>query len=678
MTSKEFVHTFTDIWKSTDRRICFVLGAGASKSSGIRTGGELAKQWLDEIKQRMQGQNGAFQDFLEKHSIDENSPAAAYPLIYKDRFKFDADSGFDFINNEMERAKPGYGYSVLAQILSDRQHNIVITTNFDNLTEDALYTFTSKRPLICGHESLAIFAKPSVKRPLIVKIHRDRFFNPQSNPEEIETINKLWVDALNNIFRAATPIFIGYGGNDGSLMGYLEQVSALNNLFWCERKGSVVTAGVESLLNKHNGKLVEIDGFDELMFLLQDGIGLKLLDQEIIEIANTRSKEYKETVENIRNKQSLSDDDETQRAAERIVEKAGDSWWAWELKVQKEKNNEEKERLYKEGLKNLSESPELNGNFAIFLKNIRKNYDEAEKYYRKALEIEPENANTNGNFAIFLEQTRKNYNEAEKYYRKALEIEPENAKANGNFANFLMNTRNNYDEAEKYYRKALEIEPEYAKANGNLALFLKKVRKNYDEAEKYYRKALEIDMGNANTNGNFAIFLEDIRKNYDEAEKYYRKALEIEPEHALNNGNFANFLKDIRKNYDEAEKYYRKALEIEPEHAIINGNFAGLLMSIGKIKDAQTYWSKAFQKNPPDELLSELWFYKYAHVEEERQTAFEQLKVLLCEKRIRSIGFSMQNNVDYAVNNGHPNPKLLQEIADIITNDASTDGFCKK
>ncbi len=67
------------------------------------------------------------------------------------------------------------------------------------------------------------------------------------------------------------------------------------------------------------------------------------------------------------------------------------------------------------------------GNFALFMKNIRKNYDEAERLYRKALELDPKNANNTGNFANFMKDIRENYDEAERLYRKALELDPKHA-----------------------------------------------------------------------------------------------------------------------------------------------------------------------------------------------------------------------------------------------------------
>jgi tetratricopeptide (TPR) repeat protein len=259
-----------------------------------------------------------------------------------------------------------------------------------------------------------------------------------------------------------------------------------------------------------------------------------------------------------------------------------------------------------------------------------------------------------------------------------LSIDPENANNTGNYALFLENTRKNYDEAEKYYLKALSINPEHGNNNGNYALFLGGIRKNYDEAEKYHRKALSLNPDNANGNGNYAHFLENIRKNYDEAEKYYLKALSLNPENANNNESYAIFQGGVRKNYDEAEKYYRKALSIEPEDENYNANLAGFLFHRGKTKEAIGYFEKALKTAENNTLLAELWFYSYAHLDKSRDKALKELKNLVCKEKARSISFGLQENVNYAIKNNHPDPKLLQLIADIITKDVDASEFCKK
>src|SRR5690606_6538230 len=40
-----------------DRAFCFILGAGASKPSGIRTGGELVQEWLRQLQRRKLGEH---------------------------------------------------------------------------------------------------------------------------------------------------------------------------------------------------------------------------------------------------------------------------------------------------------------------------------------------------------------------------------------------------------------------------------------------------------------------------------------------------------------------------------------------------------------------------------------------------------------------------------------------
>ncbi len=67
------------------------------------------------------------------------------------------------------------------------------------------------------------------------------------------------------------------------------------------------------------------------------------------------------------------------------------------------------------------------GNYALFLKNIRKDYDRAEEYDKKAVESNPSNAINLGNYAVFLEKIRKDYDKAEEYYKKAIESNPSNA-----------------------------------------------------------------------------------------------------------------------------------------------------------------------------------------------------------------------------------------------------------
>ncbi len=194
------------------------------------------------------------------------------------------------------------------------------------------------------------------------------------------------------------------------------------------------------------------------------------------------------------------------------------------------------------------------------------------------------------------------------------------------------------------------------------------IKKDYANAEKYYTKALTLDPESANKNGNYASFLHEIKKDYANAEKYYTKALTLDPEDANNNENYANFLSDIKKDYANAEKYYTKALSLNPEHANNNGNYAHFLLITGRKNEATEYLNKAFRLNgnEKNDLLVELWFYKYAHYIESLKESEKAIEGLLKEG-IQSIGWILDSDIEIAIKKGHPNPEKLKELAQRIT-----------
>ena len=67
-----------------------------------------------------------------------------------------------------------------------------------------------------------------------------------------------------------------------------------------------------------------------------------------------------------------------------------------------------------------------------------------------------------------------------------------------------------------------------------------------------------------------------------------------------------------------------------------------------------------------DDLTIELWFYRYAHYSEYIEEAEKKIEELLA-KGVRSIDWDFKGNIDRAIQDGHPNPKKLRELADRIT-----------
>ena len=122
-----------------------------------------------------------------------------------------------------------------------------------------------------------------------IEIHRDLLLAPKSDPDEISKLDKGWKEPLDNIFSGHIPIVIGYGGNDGSLMSYFEQMNKPSNFFWCGLKKDSISFRVENLIKQMDGSYVEIDGFDEIMHeLLWVFDEIRPIQDELDEITKSR------------------------------------------------------------------------------------------------------------------------------------------------------------------------------------------------------------------------------------------------------------------------------------------------------------------------------------------------------------------------------------------------------
>ena len=621
ITSKQLVRMLKDASRgskgkgSGEMKFCFLIGAGASISSGIPSGAKLAWDWLQQIKEDCDGED--FEDWkIEIKMPDqhiEERVGVFYPEIYEKRFGHAPETGYDYIRGLMEGREPSLGYLILANIMVREKHNVVITTNFDNLLEDAIRTYTKEKPFIAGHEALADYVPKRSDRPIILKLHRDLFLQPFSDQLNTDILQAAWESILGKFLSDYHLIVLGYGGNDGSLMNYLLKLKNRKPIYWCVRNmDKIISKSLWNTLSpkakrllKNDGYLVPIDDFDRFMYDCYAALGYKFLEG-IEKIEKPKSiheilKPNYARIESIQTqlKQLLQTEEKLSKESFQSIKSFLPDSWMWILKANQEKDIEEKDKIYQEGIAKYPQDADLLGAYALFLKDIRHAYDQAEVYYKRALEADPNHANNLGNYALFLHDIRHNYDQAEVYYKRALEADPNHVNNLGNYAAFLYTIRHAYDQAEGYYKRALEADPNHANTLGNYALFLKNIRHAYDQAEAYYKRALEADPKDANKLGNYAVFLKDIRLAYDQAETYYKKALEADPKNANTLGNYAVFLQDIRQDYDQAEVYYRRALEADPKNAVTLGNYALFLQDIRHAYDqAEVYYRRALEADP--------------------------------------------------------------------------------
>lgn len=408
ISQNTFVQLFKDAYDSEGIRFCFLLGAGASVSSGIPTGATLARTWYDDIAAMLT--DAELQQWIADKQVNPDNLAESYTAIYAQRFISNYTVGYEALQKLMSKADPSIGYLILAKILSETRHSFVITTNFDYLVEDALFMVTNKRPMVCGHEALANFIHAQSSRPTIVKVHRDLMLEPFNHTNNTSTLSGDWINTLKPIVKDFHLVVIGYGGNDGSLMGYLKELPQDNRqpIYWCCREPNNLSDKAQSLLIKKD-YIVPIRGFDELMYAFNSVSTFKDFvhnfrnDESSILIKNAREKTqyYRNKLDELikQTEEKIKTGQQPDPSLQAILP----DWWVdFQSKINQTDDVDEQEKLYLEGLKKLPGNAPLLGNYALFLADIRKDYDQAESYYKKALESDPNHANHLGNYAGFL------------------------------------------------------------------------------------------------------------------------------------------------------------------------------------------------------------------------------------------------------------------------------------
>ncbi|WP_122435251.1 hypothetical protein [Pseudomonas viridiflava] len=525
-----------------DRQFAFILGAGASVSSGIPTGQQLAERWLKDLHLRECLDGRTMDEWLSTSGLGDvnlklDNAAEYYPQIFERRFEGDSEAGYAELEVAMDGKSPSLGYSLLAEIIQHTRHKVVVTTNFDNLVADALAMHAHRSPLVVAHESLAGFVRPHMRRPLVAKIHRDLYLNPFNDPTTVSTLELGWKVALKKLFQFFTPIVVGYGGNDGSLMNLLldlEPGDIAGRIVWCYRTGSKPPEKAINVLKKHKGILVEVSGFDHFMLRLAAKLvtdfDVAAIAERTAKLGEIRAARYREQA-TLLYESSLEGSSADQKTSEVLKDsvKTNGSWWAWQIKATGEPDIERRHDIYREGLKSFPNSSKLFAAYGVFLEVFVLDFDAAEAAYKHAIELEPEDAANIDKYASFLASCRGDIEGAKALYEKGLRLASSDAMFNASYARFLVRHLNNRDAASDHFVKAIKLDPNNSWCNCTYADFLENTLEDMDAAEHHYRTALELNPESVWVITTLALFMCTRRMNQDEAEALFQKAFLTDP-----------------------------------------------------------------------------------------------------------------------------------------------------
>ncbi len=566
--------------KKNEERFCFILGSGASVSSGIPAGVSLEYDWMREMETtpgmeevrdnaiKLQDDNRLENDYAEIEKAWNEAKSTGAPLpsefyfdIYKLRFFPNHRNGYHYLENIMANKNPSFGYHPLALMLaSGRGDNLVITTNFDSLVEDALFLYTDSKPLVINHELLADYAGDSnIKRPIIAKVHRGIFFDPLNQPEETNELKGRWHDVLVSVFQIYTPIVIGYGGGDNSLMKLLEEenVKMKNGIYWCYmEKYGLPNEKTQELVQSKKGYLVRTAGFDAIMLaignaLFPDQIGVHETEEYLnkrtsLQIANYEE-EYKkltkfddESGEEEGAEQTNQSENEFKEEIEKMAERGAalekerqekDQLTAWDYWRQGKNYFESKQ--YRQAVESYTKAIELQRNVVGFYSRrgdawfeLGEN-DQAIDDYNRAIELEPEDWTSYNNRGYIYDKMGK-HNEALEDFGYAIKIQPQEAIPYNNRGN-VYEELGIYDKAISDCESAIKLSPEMSAPYNNQGHAYLKLG-NYDKAIESLKRAIELDSDYANPYKHCGTVYKE-KGDYETAIDHLTTAITLRPEY---------------------------------------------------------------------------------------------------------------------------------------------------
>ena len=533
-------------------RFCFILGSGASVESGIPSGNTLETRWMDcimgeandietpamEPESMRKCAANLFEEKLIEHSFDEIEaawreakkagkaiPSSYYFDIYKLRFYPNQRNGYRYLERIMEACEPSLGYHTLALLLTNStRNNLVITTNFDSLVEDALFLYTDKKPLVVGHESLAGYIESDIQRPIVAKVHRGLMYAPFNSPDTTSRLKDEWREALNYAFSTYTPVVIGYGGGDHSLMAFLEEENTAmrHGVYWCYREASgFPEENIQNFIVKKNGFFVTIGGFDALMLEIGEAL-------------------YKDEI--------------TPTGTEAYLKNQYDN----------------RVKQYNTQWEKLNQKPELQD----VLQPINKAEQAEEQKREESKELTAWDYVRRGNRAY----DEKNFQMAIDEYQKAIELDCELGTAYSN-CGAAYNSVEQYEKAKEMCTKAISLDPNYASAYTNRGYAYDGL-KEYMNAIQDYSKAIELDPNNSRVFNNRGSTYDNLGM-YEQSIADYTKAIEIDPNYAIAYNNRGCAYKNWEQ-YEKAIGDYTKAIQINPKYKNAYLNRAKVYRAIGE------------------------------------------------------------------------------------------------
>lgn len=252
------------------REYALFLGAGASRSSGIVLASEMIREWRQTAYSEQAGNKEPFEDWCKTQEW------FGKPTEYSDLFEGlypDERARQKYIESKVAAGFPGWGYLYLGSIIRAGRFNLVFTTNFDDLLNEALTSYYSYNAVVCAVDSEVATINVSTVRAKVIKLHGDYLFKSLKNTrEELRRLTDNMDRKFGEFCRQCGLVVLGYAGGDESIMSLLgrlleDRESFPGGIYWgVHDPTSPLAAPLANLAAKYSKlRLFSCEDFDVFM-----------------------------------------------------------------------------------------------------------------------------------------------------------------------------------------------------------------------------------------------------------------------------------------------------------------------------------------------------------------------------------------------------------------------------
>ena len=277
------------IKRNVDSPLIFLLGAGASISSGIKSAQDCIWDWKRDILITKNPNTSDLYKNLKEDSVKQAiqrwlDNEGIYPKLNDpNEYSFYAEKAYPiagdrrkYFQSLFNQKEPYIGYKILCHLNSAGIVKSIWSTNFDGLVVKAAHQMNLTPIEITLDSAERIYRNESKNELLYVALHGDYKYDLLKNTsEELDTQNDLFLETLTRYLIDKNLIICGYSGRDKSLMQALKKVYSLKGtgrLYWCGY-GHSVNSTINELLTiaKDYGReayYIPTDGFDKTLIHL--------------------------------------------------------------------------------------------------------------------------------------------------------------------------------------------------------------------------------------------------------------------------------------------------------------------------------------------------------------------------------------------------------------------------